>query len=115
VGLYVEGEDGRKICRRVVLDRYLDGREDRNGCEEGEELCDVCGGVEEDIEGEDSEEIDGGVIKEEIEGEDSEEIDGGVIKEEIEGEDSEEIDGGVVKEEIEVEREEARWRFRQQE
>jgi superfamily II DNA helicase RecQ len=29
-------------CRRVVLDGTMDGRLDRVGCEEGEELCDVC-------------------------------------------------------------------------
>jgi superfamily II DNA helicase RecQ len=54
VRLYMEGEDEtenenrgkRRKCRRVVLDGYLDGREDRDGCEEGEEVCDVCGGVE---------------------------------------------------------------------
>ncbi|KAJ0299009.1 hypothetical protein KNSL1_013682 [Colletotrichum chrysophilum] len=31
-------------CRRVVLDRVMDGRTDRFGCEDGEELCDVCRG-----------------------------------------------------------------------
>lgn len=37
------GEDETEAsCRRVVLDEYLDGREDRRGCEEGEEKCDVC-------------------------------------------------------------------------
>ena len=45
VGWYMEGEDGVQRCRRAVLDGYLDGREDRNGCEDGEALCDVCGGV----------------------------------------------------------------------
>ena len=29
-------------CRRVVLDREMDGREDRVGCEEEEEQCDGC-------------------------------------------------------------------------
>jgi hypothetical protein len=40
------------------LDGYLDGREDRIGCEDGEELCDVCsGGVEEEgVEDEEQEE-----------------------------------------------------------
>ncbi len=33
---------GGKWCRRVVLDRAMDGRLDRSGCEEGEEECDVC-------------------------------------------------------------------------
>ena len=41
---YVREEDGIRTCRRVVLDGYLDGRDDRVGCEEGEESCDVCGG-----------------------------------------------------------------------
>lgn len=31
------------ICRRVMLDGYLDGRKDQIRCEEGEELCNVCG------------------------------------------------------------------------
>jgi RecQ family ATP-dependent DNA helicase len=29
-------------CRRVIMDRVMDGRDDRVRCEEGEELCDVC-------------------------------------------------------------------------
>ena len=29
-------------CRRVIMDRIMDGRMDRVGCEEGEEQCDVC-------------------------------------------------------------------------
>ena len=29
-------------CRRVVIDRIMDGRLDRVGCKEGEEQCDVC-------------------------------------------------------------------------
>ena len=29
-------------CRRVVLDREMDGRVDRIGCEAGEEQCDIC-------------------------------------------------------------------------
>ena len=41
---YVRGENGVGTCRRVALDGYLDGRDDRVGCEEGEEVCDVCGG-----------------------------------------------------------------------
>ncbi|TKA22027.1 hypothetical protein B0A49_14051, partial [Cryomyces minteri] len=41
---YVRGENGIGTCRRVVLDGYLDGRDDRVGCEDGEELCDICGG-----------------------------------------------------------------------
>jgi hypothetical protein len=35
-------------CRRVVLDRVMDGREDRAGCEDGEEACDVCRGERDD-------------------------------------------------------------------
>ncbi|KAH7116674.1 hypothetical protein B0J13DRAFT_459152 [Dactylonectria estremocensis] len=35
---FVEGRD----CRRMVLDRVMDGRMDRWECEEGEERCDVC-------------------------------------------------------------------------
>ncbi|EXK76382.1 hypothetical protein FOQG_18876 [Fusarium oxysporum f. sp. raphani 54005] len=30
------------VCRRVILDSVMDGRSDREGCEEGEEVCDVC-------------------------------------------------------------------------
>ena len=29
-------------CRRVILDRAMDGRNDRVRCENGEEICDVC-------------------------------------------------------------------------
>jgi superfamily II DNA or RNA helicase len=47
-------QDGREVedlplrrfmgreCRRVILDEYFDGRVDRIGCEEGEEICDIC-------------------------------------------------------------------------
>ena len=38
---YLEGEK----CRRVVLDREMDGRADRIGCENGEKVCDVCRGL----------------------------------------------------------------------
>ena len=31
-------------CRRVTMDREMDGRMDRIGCEIGEERCDVCAG-----------------------------------------------------------------------
>lgn len=31
-----------RVCRRVVLNLEMDGRVDRNSCEEGEEWCDVC-------------------------------------------------------------------------
>ena len=34
-------------CKRVVLDRYLDGRNDRGGCEAGEEGCEGCRGEKE--------------------------------------------------------------------
>lgn len=34
--------DGRS-CRRRVLDSVMDGFEERGGCEESEERCDVCG------------------------------------------------------------------------
>jgi superfamily II DNA helicase RecQ len=29
-------------CRRVIMYRVMDGRDDRVRCEEGEEMCDVC-------------------------------------------------------------------------
>lgn len=35
---FMSGRD----CRRVVMDEVMDGRDDRAGCEEGEEMCDVC-------------------------------------------------------------------------
>ncbi|GKU10137.1 unnamed protein product, partial [Fusarium langsethiae] len=35
---YIRGD----ICRRVILDSVMDGRNDREGCEDGDELCDVC-------------------------------------------------------------------------
>lgn len=34
-------------CRRVVLDRVMDGWAERTGCEEGEEACDLCAGKRE--------------------------------------------------------------------
>ena len=37
-------------CKRVVLDRYLDGRNDRGGCEAGEEGCEGCRGEKENAE-----------------------------------------------------------------
>jgi RecQ family ATP-dependent DNA helicase len=96
VRAYVEGKDETAVCRRVVLDGYLDRREkERVGCEEGEEKCDVCRGADDEEEDE-----------EEMEEEDSEE------------EDSEEDEGGSSNEEdtdtVEVEREEARRVFEQQ-
>jgi hypothetical protein len=33
-----------------VLDAYLDRREGREGCEDGETRCDVCRGLDEEIE-----------------------------------------------------------------
>ena len=33
-----------KGCVRVVLDREMDGREDRTGCKDGEEACYRCEG-----------------------------------------------------------------------
>ncbi|KAK4897073.1 hypothetical protein LTR49_028043 [Elasticomyces elasticus] len=41
--VYLEGSQ----CRRVLIDRCMDGREDRVGCEEGEQMCDVYGDEEE--------------------------------------------------------------------
>ncbi|KAF5139522.1 putative ATP-dependent DNA helicase Q1 [Metarhizium anisopliae] len=35
---YVEKDQ----CRRIILDRSMDGRTDREECEDGEEKCDVC-------------------------------------------------------------------------
>jgi superfamily II DNA helicase RecQ len=37
-------------CRRVIMDRVMDGYEGRAGCEEGEAWCDVCRRGEADIE-----------------------------------------------------------------
>jgi superfamily II DNA helicase RecQ len=43
---YVQREADIKTCRRVVLDKYMDGEMDgvpvRNSCTDGEEPCDVC-------------------------------------------------------------------------
>ena len=63
VEAYVGGEGVSAICRRRVLDKYLDGREGRVGCEEGEEGCDVCRAVgeetdEESGEGDSNDELD---------------------------------------------------------
>lgn len=61
---YVDGKDGIQSCRRVVVDRYLDGREDRIRCTEDEEPCDICRGSNEEDEGdeerEDSNDVDNG-------------------------------------------------------
>jgi superfamily II DNA helicase RecQ len=47
VRAYVEGTDETATCRRVVLDGYLDRREEeRVVCKEGEEKCDVCRGAD---------------------------------------------------------------------
>ena len=35
------------LCRRIIMDRVMDGRDDREQCEEGEEKCDVCRADEE--------------------------------------------------------------------
>ncbi|KAL6401247.1 hypothetical protein AUP68_08439 [Ilyonectria robusta] len=35
---YISG----RVCRRIIMDSVMDGRTDRDGCEEGEELCDIC-------------------------------------------------------------------------
>ncbi len=37
---FLKGES----CRRIPLDRHMDGRGDRTACEVGEERCDVCRG-----------------------------------------------------------------------
>ncbi|KAL1640735.1 hypothetical protein SLS61_010230 [Didymella pomorum] len=50
---YVEGDgSGAAGCRREVLDGYLDGRKDRAGCreEDNEEMCDVCRGIDGQLE-----------------------------------------------------------------
>jgi hypothetical protein len=43
---YIQREADVKTCRRVVLNKYMDGKIDgkpvRNGCTNGKELCDVC-------------------------------------------------------------------------
>jgi len=35
---------GGHQCRRIALDKHMDGRQDRTGCETGESRCDVCRG-----------------------------------------------------------------------
>jgi superfamily II DNA helicase RecQ len=50
---YVGGGESRVAgCRREVLDGYLDGRTDRAGCREenNEERCDVCRGIDGQLE-----------------------------------------------------------------
>lgn len=44
------GKGEERVCRRVVLDGYLDERRERFGCEEGEEGCDVCSRISWEIE-----------------------------------------------------------------
>ncbi|RYO26416.1 hypothetical protein AA0113_g12493 [Alternaria arborescens] len=89
---YVEGgESGAAGCRREVLDGYLDGRTDRAGCreEDNEERCDVCRGID-------------GQLEEVVEEETEEES-------ETENNDRDEMDV------VEAEREEMQRMFRQQE
>lgn len=33
------------LCRPIALDEHMDGRQDRTGCEAGEDRCDVCCGA----------------------------------------------------------------------
>lgn len=35
---------GGTICKRVVMDRYMDGESERRSCRAGEQFCDVCRG-----------------------------------------------------------------------
>jgi superfamily II DNA helicase RecQ len=44
-----------QVCRRVILDSEMDGRSNRDRCEEGEEQCDVCQAADEIVEPEDLE------------------------------------------------------------
>ncbi|KLP03469.1 Uncharacterized protein Y057_10530 [Fusarium fujikuroi] len=44
-----------RVCRRVILDSEMDGRDDRDRCEEGEERCDICQAADEVAELEDVE------------------------------------------------------------
>ena len=44
-----------QVCRRVILDSEMDGRGNRDRCEEGEEPCDVCQAADAMVEAEDSE------------------------------------------------------------
>jgi superfamily II DNA helicase RecQ len=50
VRLYAEGDGRTTRWRGRVLDEYLDRRGGREGCEEGEERCDMCRGAEEEME-----------------------------------------------------------------
>jgi hypothetical protein len=89
---YVQGgEGGVAGCRREVLDGYLDGREGRAGRreEDNEEMCDVCRGIDGQLEE---------VVKEETEAES-----------ETNNNNREEMDV------VEAEREEMQRVFRQQE
>ncbi|KAG7001869.1 ATP-dependent DNA helicase hus2/rqh1 [Fusarium oxysporum f. sp. conglutinans] len=63
---YIRGD----VCRRVILDSVMDGRSDREGCEEGEEVCDVCQQQVVEESREDDNDDDGGGL-----GEDREEYD----------------------------------------
>ncbi|KAG4271203.1 hypothetical protein FPRO04_14699, partial [Fusarium proliferatum] len=44
-----------RVCRRVILDSEMDGRDNRDRCEEGEERCDICQAADEVAELEDVE------------------------------------------------------------
>ena len=53
VSRFIEAE-----CQRVVLDGFFDGREDREGCEDGEEQCQGCNSEVEEGDEEEGEEIE---------------------------------------------------------
>ncbi len=104
---YIQGSDGFRTCRRVVLDGYLDRREGRVGCEDGEELCDICGGIEEEVE----EDIVEREVEEMVDREVEEVVDG-EVREVVDGEVRE---AGVdVEREMEVERVRVQHEFHQQ-
>lgn len=78
---YTGRENRRLVCRRKILDKYLDKREDRIRCEAGEEACDIYRGTEdretEDKKVETQDEVDSSSVvldTEEIESEEARQI-----------------------------------------
>jgi hypothetical protein len=109
---YVEGgESGVAGCRRGVLDRYLDGREDRAGCreEDNEEMCDVCRGIDGPLEEDVEEDMEG---ESETDSHDGEEMD---VEEDVEEESETDSHDGEEMDVVEAEREEMQRVFRRQE
>lgn len=70
VRAYIQGKGDKIVCRRAVLDGYLDGEKNRTGCkeDESEQMCDVCCGTNGQVL-----QVEEEAIREVVEGESDEE------------------------------------------